>query len=405
MAAADITSLPYHPFDSTIWDNPFPTFKRLRDEHPAYYLEEFNCWFISRFEDIWKLETDQRNFDSKPGTTTTHLLTRQTPSAPNLTFYDGREHNKVRSFFNPFFLPKHLKTLEANIHHFAADALDNVIETGKADAVHDLGGYVSTRVACSLIGIPLEDADMVMDWVNGFFHRDPNVRGTSEIGMQNQKELGLYLFKLAGKALKEGAPPNTVLEKLCSEELLGKKQDAKDIAIHTNMIVIGGTETFPKIFSGAMCRLDENPDQKERCVADAELLPHAFHEALRYDMPTHMLGRTVKTAFEFHGKNFEPGAGIMFLWGSANRDERVFENPDVFDIDRRAPRILSFGMGQHMCVGHHAAKLEGKILLEECMKRIPDYRVNTDGIERISSEFFRGFWKLPLEFTPGPKSK
>ena len=397
-------NLPYHPFDPKIWDDPFATFKVLRDEHPAYYLEDLNCWFISRFEDVWKLETDQRNFSSQQGTTTTHLLTHQTPSAPNLTYYDGKEHTQARSYFAPFFLPKFLKGLEPRIRTFVDEAIDNVIESGRACAVHDLGGYVSVRVASSLLGLPLEDADMVMDWVNGYFHRDPGVAGTSEIGMQNQKELGLYLFKLANEYLSKGnAPKDSILEKLCNEELLGKKQDAKDIAIHANMIIIGGTETFPKIYSAAMCRLDENPDQKARAIADPELLPHAFHEALRYDMPTHMLGRTIKTGFEFHGQQLEPGAGIMFLWGSANRDERVFENPDTFDIDRRAPRILSFGMGQHMCVGHHTAKLEGKILLEESMKRMGNYRVDQAGIERIQSEFFRGFWRMPIEFTPGAK--
>ncbi|MCA9509544.1 MAG: cytochrome P450 [Myxococcales bacterium] len=393
----------YHPFDETIWDDPFPVYKQLRDEAPAYYLEEFDCWFISRFEDVWKLETDQRNFTSQQGTTTTHLLTHQTPSAPNLTYYDGREHTKVRSYFNPFFLPAYLKRLEPRIRDFARDAVDAVVEEGRADAVHDLGGPVAVRTACSLLGIPLEDANMVMDWVNGFFHREPGTRGTTAIGLKNQKELGLYLFDLARRAEKQGAPEDTVLEKLLREDLLERKQDAKDIAIHLNMMIIGGTETFPKILSATLCRLWENPDQRARCAADPELLPHAFHEALRYDMPTHMLGRTIATGFELHGQKLEAGSAIMFLWGSANRDEREFPDPDRFDVDRRAPRILSFGAGQHMCLGHHVAKFEGRALLEEVMRRIPDYEVDRGGIERIQSEFFRGFWKMPVTFAPGAR--
>ena len=115
-------------------------------------------------------------------------------------------------------------------------------------------------------------------------------------------------------------------------------------------------------------------------------------------MPTHMLGRTIKNEFELHGETLRPGSGIMFLFGSANRDEREFERPDVWDLDRRAPRILSFGMGQHMCLGAHVARLEGRILLEEVLRRMPDYEVDESGIERLSSEFFRGYWKMPITF-------
>ncbi len=390
----------YHPFDDTIWDEPFEIHKQLRDEAPAYYVEEFNCWFISRFEDIWQLETDQRNFTSVPGTTVTHLLTRQTPSAPNLTYYDGREHTRVRSYFNPYFMPKHVKSLEPRVRGWARDAVDLVIESGRADAVHDLGGRVSVRAACAVLGVPEEDADQVMHWVNGFFHREPGTRGTTETGLRNQKELGLYLFKLAATAREQGAPEATVLHKLLTEELLGESLDDRAIAIHLNMLLIGGTETFPKIFSATLYRLWLDRDARARGIADSELLPHAFHETLRYDMPTHMLGRTVKDDFEFHGEQLRAGSGVMFLWGSANRDEREFENPDVWDLDRRAPRILSFGMGQHMCLGAHIARLEGRVLLEEVLRRLPDYEVDEAGIERLRSEFFRGFWKLPIRFSP-----
>ena len=388
----------YHPFDENLWDDPFETYRELRDEAPAYYLEDLDCWFISRFEDIWALQSDQSNFTSRDGITTTHLLTHQTPTAPNLTYYDGDEHTRVRTYFNPYFLPKHLKMLEPRIRAWAAEAVDRVIDTGRADAVHDLGGWLSVRVAGAILGIPEEDSDQIMHWVNGFFHRESGTRGTTDIGKQSQKELGLYLFQLAHNARKHGAPEGTVLHQLLTTDLLGEQQDDKAIAIHLNMMVIGGTETFPKIFSAALYRLWQNREARARCIADESLVPKAFHETLRYDMPTHMLGRTIANDFAFQGETLKAGSNIMFLWGSANRDERVFDDPNTWDLDRHAPRILSFGMGQHMCLGSHAAKLEGRILLAETLRRIPDYEVDESGIERIQSEFFRGFWKLPIHF-------
>jgi cytochrome P450 len=391
----------YHPFDETIWDEPFEAHKRLRDEAPAYYLEEFDCWFLSRFADIWDVCSDQSNLTSVNGITTTHLLTHQTPNAPNLTAFDGEEHTRVRSYFTPHFKPAAARALERRAQEISNWAIDQIVEKGEGDAVADLGGALAVRVASTILGIPLEDADMIMDWVNGYFARTPGVRGATEEGTTAAKEFGLYLFQLARRARAEGAPEGSILDQLLKTEINGELADDRSIAIHLNMMAIGGTETFPKVLSAALYRLWQHQDQRSRCIEDPGLAPHAFWETLRYDMPTHMLGRTVKDEFELHGQRLMPGSSLMFLWGSANRDEREFENPNVFDIDRCAPRILSFGVGQHMCLGTHIAKMEGRTLLAEVLRRLPDYEVEESGVERIQSEFFRGFARMPIRFTPG----
>ena len=194
----------------------------------------------------------------------------------------------------------------------------------------------------------------------------------------------------------KGAPPGSVLAKLQSAPLGDEPVDDMGVAVHLNMLVIGGTETFPKVFSAALHRLWQNPEQRAACVCDPERIPEAFHETLRYDMPTQMLGRTVARDIEIHGQTLRAGSGLMFLWGSANRDEREFPDPDTFDISRRAPRILSFGHGQHMCLGAHVARLEGRILLEELLRAFPEYEVEETKAVRLRSEFFRGFARLPI---------
>ena len=388
----------YHPFDETIWDDPFSAYKRLRDEAPAYYVEELDCWFLSRFEDVWQMEQDQRGLTSKFGTTSTHLLTRQTPTSPNLSSLDGSEHTPVRAYFNPFFKPGAVRALEPRVRELATQAVDAALARGGADAVADLGGWLSVRVVCLLLGFPLADADQVMQWVNGYFDREPGRRGSTERGIQAAKDLAMYIFYLSKESRKKGAPEGSVLHKLQTAPLAaeGELLDDMAIAVHLNMLTIGGTETFPKIFSAALHRLWQHPDQRAACVADPGLCPDAFYETLRYDMPTQMLGRTVARETSLHGETLREGSGLMFLWGSANRDEREFENPDVFDIRRRAPRILSFGHGQHSCLGAHVARLEGRVLLEEVLRRMPDYEIDEPGIERLHSEFFRGFAKLPV---------
>jgi len=391
-----MASLHFDPFDPGILDEPFAIHRRLRDETPAYYSEEFDCWFISRFQDIWDLESDQRNLSSTHGTTTTHLLTHQTPVAPNLTSYDGDEHKRIRKYFNPHFLPGAARRLEPLARELAAQAVDRALERGGGDAVSELGGWLSVRMACTILGIPLRDADQILEWVNGYFDREPGHRGTTARGLRAAKELGLHLFGLSRHARQHGAPEGSVLEQLLNVELEGERADDRAIAIHLNMMVIGGTETFPKIFSAALYRLAQHPEQRARCIADPALIPWAFHETLRFDMPTHMLGRSVANEFELHGQTLRPGSGIMFLWGSANRDEREFEQPGRFDVDRRAPRILSFGAGQHQCLGAHVARMEGRVLLEELLRRAPEYRIDEAGVVRLQSEFFRGFQRMPL---------
>ena len=163
----------YHPFSDAIFDDPYPIYKRLRDESPLHYLEEFDCWFVSRFEDVWSLEQDQRNLTSKFGTTSTHLVTKQTPISPNLSGLDPPQHGPVRSFFNPPFKPGAVAALEPRVRAFAREAIAAVRERGAADAVIELGGYVASRVVCTILGLPLEDAGQVLAWVNTYFEREP----------------------------------------------------------------------------------------------------------------------------------------------------------------------------------------------------------------------------------------
>ena len=386
----------YDPFSETTWEDTFPVYRRLRDEAPVHYLEEYDCWFLSRFEDVWALEQDQRALTSKFGTTSTHLLTKQTPTSPNLSCLDPPDHNPVRAYFNPFFKPGAVGQLEARVRELAAQAVEGARERGGADAVADLGGWLSVRVVCTLLGLPLEDADQILTWVNTYFDREDGTRGSTPRGVEAAKELAIYLYRKSRTARAKGAPPGSVLAKLQSAPLGDEPVDDMGVAVHLNMLVIGGTETFPKVFSAALHRLWQNPEQRATCVRDPERIPEAFHETLRYDMPTQMLGRTVARDIEIHGQTLRAGSGLMFLWGSANRDEREFPDPDTFDISRRAPRILSFGHGQHMCLGAHVARLEGRILLEELLRAFPEYEVEETKAVRLRSEFFRGFARLPI---------
>ena len=171
-------------------------------------------------------------------------------------------------------------------------------------------------------------------------------------------------------------------------------------ASHVNMLIIGGTETFPKTFANGILRLWEHPDQRRRLAENPDDIVQGYQEILRYDMPTQFLCRTATDDIELHGQTIKKGDGLMFLYASANRDEREFENPDTFDVTRPNDRILSVGAGIHACLGTHVAKMEGKLTFEAVLKRIPDYEVDVDNAKRLRTEFVQGFESLPIKFKP-----
>ncbi len=160
--------------------------------------------------------------------------------------------------------------------------------------------------------------------------------------------------------------------------------------------MIGGSETFPKVLASGLQRLWEHPDQRATLVADPSGIRDAFDEVLRYDMPTQLLGRTLTRDLSIHGETMKKDQPVVFLYAAANRDEREFENPDVFDIGRRAQRFMSFSAGHHACLGTHVARLEGKVCLEQILSRFPDYELDLDRAVRLRTEFVQGFASLPV---------
>jgi cytochrome P450 len=163
-----------------------------------------------------------------------------------------------------------------------------------------------------------------------------------------------------------------------------------------SMFLIGGAETFPKTFASAVHRLAQHPEQRAWLVKDAALIPDAYREVLRYDMPTQYLMRKIVKPVRFHDKLCQPGSNVAFLYPSANRDPREFARPDAFDVRRKSPRILSFGHGVHLCIGQHFAKMEAKLCIEKLLSFAPEYVVQTEKLKRLRTEFVQGWATMPV---------
>ncbi len=392
----------YDPFSDRIFDDPLPVYKQLRDEAPLHYLEEFDCWFLSRFEDIWRaLETQAGFFTSAGGTTSIDLMLGQRSSAirdgRSLSTMDEPHHTQFRTSFVRHFFPSEARRMEGLAGELVRGFLDEIYERGECDAIHDIAMRLSVRIACTIIGIPLEDADLLSGQVNLFFQREEGTRGQTEVGQNATDQLADYLGKWLDEQQRTSGT-SALMQSLLDAEVDGRKISRDDQLATLNLLVVGGTETLPKVFAGAVYRLWQNPGQSARVAANPELAKDAFWEALRYDMPTNMLGRTVSKPFSLHGKTLDIGQKVMFLWHCANHDEREFPDPDRYDIRRKAERILSFGHATHRCLGANVAQMEGRVLVRELLARIPDYEVIEDRQVRLRSEFFQGWGALPIRW-------
>ena len=390
----------YNPFSDEVIEKPQPVYKRLREEAPVYYIEEYDAWALSKFDDIWTASMDERSYTTTRGTTAAHLLTKVQPVTPMLNLMDPPQHTQLRSQVSKFFTPGAVRRLSKSIHGFVDEAIEDIRERGECDAFNDFAGKVAVKVACTANGIPLQDGDMLNKLVWRFFGREEGVTGMTEDGLAAAVELNTYFTQLVESRRKQPNGEISVLNALIDAEVDGQKLASEAIASHLSMLIIGGSETFPKVFSSAIYRLHQHPDQRAKCVADPSLIPDAFNETLRFDMPTQFLMRLVREEVKVRDQTLSPGQPVLFLYPSANRDADEFDDPDTFDIERRPARILSFGHGIHACLGAHFARMEGKLCLEATLRHMPDYVVHEDRLERFRTEFVQGFSAIPISFAP-----
>ncbi len=389
----------YSPFSPEVMTDPHPIYRRLRDEAPAYPLADYDAWALSRFEDIWKALMDTKSYSVAQGTAPPQILTRVQPVTPMIATMDPPDHTRLRGALRPFFAPARAKALEPELRAIAGAALDDVRERGAGDLVWDVGMRMATQVASLVAGFPREDGDMLYDLVQRFMGRVEGVDGMTDDGLAAMGEMGAYFAELAAQRRAAGTCGEHPLDMLLEFDTGAGGLDDAAIASHMIMLLVGGTDTFPKVFANLAVRLFEHPDQRAAVAADPGLAPDAFLEGLRIDMPTQILGRTLLRPVEFHGETFREGQVVVFLYASANRDEREFDAPDIFDLRRRPPRTLGFGHGTHSCLGLHIAKAEGRIALEELLARAPEYGLDLARAERHRTEFVQGYATLPIQLS------
>jgi cytochrome P450 len=397
----------YDPFSIEAMTDPLPLYASLRRLGGPYRLDRYNAWALSRFADVWDVFTDLDDFSIVEGPifdvkvlSTAHHSGPPQPDLdpmPGFVSLDPPLHTQLRQALSGPLRPRAVSQLEAGIRSLARVRLDELEPTGRFDARGEYAGPVSAGVMCLIVGFPLDSAPLVQQLANASLRRASGRPGLTEEGLQARADLDeLLLEVIRARRGLVGAGSDSILDRLLTGTYDGRSLTDEEVAIQVRAIVSGGIETVPKVVAAGLLELWRHPDQREEVGRNPGRCAIAFEEMVRYHGPLQWVGRTVVRDRVVAGIRMRAGERVLLLIASANRDEREFAEPDQFRWNRPMPRHLGFGQGHHYCIGTHVARLEGRVLLEELLTRMPDYEIDPSGLERTPSEFQVGFAQMPL---------
>jgi hypothetical protein len=384
----------YDPFMATVVEgDPNPLYAELRAKTPRLFIERYNAWFFSTFEDVWNLEKESR-LSVEGGITPSQLLLGAPANPLMVSQMEPPVHTPFRTAFNELVKPSVAQKMEAAMRDEARALLAPILADGGGDLLLGYAGPLAAKFGCWISGLPREDSLQLMRWINGFFHRDPDKPGDTAVGGDSGMAMIAYITDhvaqvRAGKRAAEGAV--AVL-------LDAQRNDPAVTDDHVLFMLfnlqIAASDTVPKAVSATFHRLWSNPAEQAKLKDKPYSVLAAFLEAVRIDMPTQMQGRTALERIEFGDIVIEPGQKTMFMFASANRDAAEFDAPDRYLIDRGNRRTLGFGNGLHRCLGLHVAQVEGKVAIEEVIAAIPNYQVDVAASRKHKTEYVKGWSNL-----------
>jgi cytochrome P450 len=297
------------------------------------------------------------------------------------------------------FTPRRVADLEPTIRALSARYIDAFVEQGAADLVGDYAAKLPMDVISRMLGVPGSDHDVLRGWTNALLDRAEGVPDVTPEGIEAFANLYAYFTEHVARLRRD--PGDDLTSALIAVEADGERLSDVEVVGFCFLLIIAGNETTTKLIGNCLHALQRFPEQKAKLLADPARIPDAVEEILRFDGSTQLMARTTTRDVDTHGVRIPEGEKVLLLLGSANRDERVFAEPDVFDIDRRRDtQHVGFGHGIHVCLGAALARLEMRVSLEELLRRLPDYEIDTARCTRMHSGNVRGWSRVPMSFTP-----
>ena len=400
MAVTSESDVYYDPYDFEIDTDPYPVWKRLRDEAPLYYNEKYDFYALSRFDDVDEALIDWDAYRSGRGTVLEILKAdldiATNPFAGMILFEDPPIHNIHRALLSRVFTPRKMNAIEPKVREFCARSLDPLVGSGGFDFIGDLGAQMPMRTIGYLLGIPEQDQEAIRDRIDAGLRLDEGKQ--SDLADQTLDHHSMFEEYIDWRAKNPSDDLMTQLLEAEFEDETGvtRRLTRKEVLTYIDILAAAGNETTTRLIGWTGKLLADHPDQRREIAQDRSLVANAIEEILRYESPSPIQARYVAHDVEHHGRRVPEGSAMVLLNGSGNRDERRFVDPDRFDIHRDIGRHLAFGYGIHLCLGAALARLEGRVALDEVLERFPQWEVDWDHAVQARTSTVRGWEKLPV---------
>jgi cytochrome P450 len=397
MTAAE-SDVYYDPFDFEIDTDPYPVWKRLREERPLYYNERYDFYALSRFEDVERALVDWRTYSSARGTVLELIKSGLEIPRGSIIFEDPPDHDLYRGLLSRVFTPRKMAAIEPKVREFCARCLDPLVGTGGFDFIGDLGAQMPMRTIGMLLGIPEQDQEALRDRIDEGLRLEDGTMPDVDLGTRGHDQSEVFAQYIDWRAEHPSDDLMTELLQAEFEDAEGTRRrlTRDELLGYISLLAGAGNETTTRLIGWSGKVLAEHPDQRRQLVEDRSLVPNAIEELLRFEPPSPVQARCVTRDVEHHGHPVPEGSAILLLNASGNRDERKFADPDRFDIHRTIDHHLSFGYGTHFCLGAALARLEGRVALDEVLTRFPTWEVDWDHAVQARTSTVRGWESLPV---------
>ena len=392
-------AIEFNPYSYELHEDPYPTYRALRDHAPVYRNDALGFWALSRHADVVAAFKDPVTFSNAEGVALERSSQAQASATASFLAMDPPRHDQMRALVSRGFTPRRVADLEQRIRALTDGYVDQFAPAGRCDLIQDLAGKLPMAVVSELLGIREEDRDRLRTLADTVVHREDGKAEIPPAAIQASQQMMLYFRDLVVE--RSQAPGGDLVSALLTSEIDGVRLAVPEVLAFLFLMVIAGNETTTKLIGNAVYWLWRHPGEREQVRRDPALIANWVEETLRYDGSTQMLARAVTRDLELHGQQLRAGDRLLLLVGAANRDERVFADPDRFDIRRDTGQHLAFGRGTHFCLGASLARLETRIALEAIQTRLPAFEIEVAGLVRVHSPNVRGFAAMPLRFSAG----
>src|SRR5215218_2234055 len=404
MTATDVY---YDPWDYTIDADPYPVWRRLRDEAPVYYNEQHDFYALSRYDDVLNGLVDTESFKSGHGIVLEMITPEPYENIEMMIMKDPPAHTRLRKLVARAFTPRAISDLERRVRELSGQFLDTVQGQDEFDYIATFAGLLPPTVILALVGYPEGFAQEFRDLANKTLHVEEG--DTHQGGMASMSsmvaqngEIGQAAFAIIPELMEQRRkdPQDDLLTGLVHAEIeedgTTRTLTLEEILAFMQLISSAGTETVARLLGFGVVTLQRFPDQRQLLLDDPSLMSNAVEELMRFEAPSPTQSRWVARDVEYHGVTIPAGSKISLLNGAADHDERHFPNPDAFDVRRDIDRQLAFGYGAHFCIGAALARMETRVALAETLKRYPTWDIDESRLEFVHTATVRGYKSVPM---------